>query len=240
MSETTYSCGDNSFSRDNRNYAFFNTVCGKETAEALDFCGVPFVGTFTDSEMRIAYDNDYNDTVDEIAKKSMSGGYAVIREIREQNSEDSYLRLLTEVARHLHITEGTLRERPNEVCLSLCKCYADLWLCDTPTIQRELSRYLPENVRVEEEQKEAKLYEYQQNNTPEKRETVNLADIQHRQNVLMGDEDHNAKADMTAREEARTGLISREVIRRQAEMIRRKQAVKQKLAAEKDERERKF
>lgn len=48
------------------------------------------------------------------------------------------------------------------------------------------------------------------------------------------------KADLADKEEVRTGLISREVIRRQAEMIRRKQAVKDKLTAEKTERERKF
>lgn len=54
------------------------------------------------------------------------------------------------------------------------------------------------------------------------------------------DEDHRDKADLADKEEVRTGLISREVIRRQAEMIRRKQAVKDKLTAEKTERERKF
>ena len=87
---------------------------------------------------------------------------------------------------------------------------------------------------------EAREREIQQNNTPKKREAVNMADIQHRQNVVKGDEDHQAKAEMSEKEEARTGLISREVIRRQAEMIKRKQAVKQKLIAEKSERERKF
>ena len=91
----------------------------------------------------------------------------------------------------------------------MCQMFTRLWYCDTPTIQRELTRAFTANRQTEKDFEEAKEREIQHNNAPEK-------------------------------EEVQTGFISREVIRRQAEDIKRRQAVREKQTAEETERERKF
>ena len=241
MTETTYSCGNDNFSKDNRRYAYIDTDKGRLIATALETSGVPHTGTFTDHIMRFAYDADYMETVDEIIRKAKSGEYdEMLREIKENKDESGYLILLPTVAYYLHMTEGTLRQRPDDVQIQLCQIFTQLWCCDTPTIQRELTRVLNANRETEQDMESAQEQTIQQNNTPEKRESSLLDDIQHRQNVLRGDEDHDAKAEQTAKEEVRTGLISRELIRRKAEIIKRQQAVKEKVIAERGERERKF
>lgn len=241
MSKYFFSCGEDNFPKDNREYVLLDTDKGKQIAIALETSGVPYVGTFTEEQMRFSYDPDYKDTVEEIIGKAKSGDYEeMLREIKEHKDDSAYLILLPTVAEYLHLSESALRKRPNELQVHLCQMFTRLWYCDTPTIQRELTRALNANRQTEKDLEEARERELQQNNTPEKRETVALADIQHRQNVLNGDEDHRSKADLSEKEEARTGLISREVIRRQAEIIKRKQAVKEKQIAEKTERERKF
>lgn len=241
MSDYLFSFGEDNFPKDSREYVTLDTDKGKLLAIALKTSGVPHIGTFTDKQMRFSYDADYKDTVDEIVKKASSDEFEeMLREIKTHKDDSSYLVLLPSVAHYLNVTEGTLRNRPNELQVQLCRMFTRLWYCDTPTIQRELTRAYTANRQTERDLEEAKEREVQQNNTPEKRETVYFADTQHRQNVLKGDEDHRDKADLADKEEVRTGLISREVIRRQAEMIRRRQAVKDKLTAEKTERERKF
>ncbi len=241
MSEYLFSFGEDNFPKDNREYVMLDNDKGRLIAIALETSGVPHTGTFTDNQVRFSYDADYKDSVDEIISKANSSEYdEMLREIKEHKDDSGYLILLPSVAYYLHLTEGTLRNRPEDLQIQLCQMFTQLWCCDTPTIQRELTRVLNANRQTEQDMEEAREREIRQNNTPEKREAVTMADIQHRQNILKGDEDHHSKADITDKEEARTGFISREVIRRQAELIKRKQAVKEKQTAEKTERERKF
>ena len=241
MSKYIFYFGEDNFPIDNREYVSLDTEKGKLLAIALEICGVPHTGTFTDKQMKFAYDADYKDTVDEIVKKAGTDDYdEMLREIKAHKDDSGYLVLLPTVAHYLNTTEGALRNRPNELQVHLCQMFTRLWYCDTPTIQRELTRAYTANRQTERDLEEAREREIQQNNTPEKRDAVYFADTQHRQNVGKGVEDHNAKADLTDKEEARTGLITREVLRRQAEIIRRRQAVKEKETAEKTERERKF
>ena len=71
--------------------------------------------------------------------KFTSDEYADQRnEIEEHRKEKDYLYFLPAVAKLLRMTEGTLRSRPMDIQLSLCKRYADNWYCDTYTIQHEL------------------------------------------------------------------------------------------------------
>lgn len=240
MTDYIFSCGDDNFSKENRRYAYLSTNRGNIIATALSASGIPHSGTFSETEMRFSYDADYKDSVDEIISKANSSEYdEMLREIKEKKDDSGYLILLPSVAYYLHLTEGTLRQRPDDLQIQLCQMFTQLWCCDAPTIQRELTSVLNANRQTEQDMEEAREREIQQNNTPEKREAVNMADIQHRQNVVKGDEDHQAKAEMSEKEEVRTGLISREVIRRQAEMIKHKQSTKQKLIIENNERERK-
>ena len=59
-------------------------------------------------------------------------GIAIIR-----NNKD-YLFFIPVVAKLLRMTEGTLRRRPVDIQLAVCKRYADNWGCDTYTMQHEL------------------------------------------------------------------------------------------------------
>lgn len=210
MTDYVFYCGDDDFPKDNRDYVSLDTDKGKLIAIALETSGVPHTGTFTDKQMRFSYDADYTDTVDEIIGKVDSDEYgAILREIKEKKDDSSYLLLLPFVAQYLHLSEGALRNRPNELQVHLCQMFTRLWYCDTPTIQRELTRAFTANRQTEKDFEEAKEREIQHNNAPEK-------------------------------EEVQTGFISREVIRRQAEDIKRRQAVREKQTAEETERERKF
>lgn len=139
----------------------------------------------------------------------------------------------------LHTTVGALKNRPSEIQESLCRTYVNYWLCDTPTIQRELSRVMNINSKTEQEIQKAEAKEYQANNIPEKREAINSADIQHRMNVIDGDDEHQKKVRQTEQEKARVGYITREIQRKNADMIRRKyQAEKhRKIQTEELERE---
>ena len=51
---------------------------------------------------------------------------------------DDCLYFLPAVAKLLRMTEGTLRHRPLDIQLAVCKRYVDNWYCDTFTIQHEL------------------------------------------------------------------------------------------------------
>ena len=79
--------------------------------------------------------------------------------------------------------------------------------------------------------------EVQDNNTPEKRDISDNADIQHRMNVIAGQEDHRQKAELIAQEEARA-VFSREKHRRLSELSRHRQQSEQEKSAQTEERER--
>ena len=61
--------------------------------------------------------------------------------VKEHSGEDC-LYFLPTVANILRMTVGTLRNRPEDIQLTLCKHYTDVWLCDEDTIKRELEDVL--------------------------------------------------------------------------------------------------
>ncbi|MGN0477380.1 MAG: hypothetical protein ACI4HM_08595 [Ruminococcus sp.] len=142
MSDYVFLIGDDDFSKENREYISLDTSEGQKITVALTASSVPFCGRFNDSKITFAYDSDYKDTVDEIISKITSEEYADIRrEIKEHKGEDC-LYFIPTVAKLLRMTEGTLRSRPSDIQLAVCKHYTDIWCCDTYTIQRELENVL--------------------------------------------------------------------------------------------------
>lgn len=140
MRDYPYVCGADIHSIANKAFARFETAKSRDIVVALDKSNIPFSAKYNDTEIVLTYDGNYKDSVDEIAAKVMSVKYdELLREIREKKS-DNYLLLLSEVADVLNTTVGTLKARPVEIQELLCKAYADFWICDTPTIQRELDR----------------------------------------------------------------------------------------------------
>ena len=128
MSEYLFSFGEDNFPKDSREYVTLDTDKGKLLAIALKTSGVPHIGTFTDKQMRFSYDADYKDTVDEIVKKASTDEYEeMLREVKEHKDDSSYLVLLPSVAHYLNVTEGTLRNRPNELQVQLCRMFTRLW-----------------------------------------------------------------------------------------------------------------
>ena len=96
--------------------------------------------------MVLTYDGSFKEQVDDIIAKVESGNYeALLSELQVCGEPDGYYRLLGEVAELLNTTIGALKNRPDEVQLALCKTYVDFWLCDTPTLQRELDRVISVN-----------------------------------------------------------------------------------------------
>ena len=137
----------------------------------------------------------------------------------------------------LNTPVGTLKARPVDLQEMLCKTYVDFWLCDTYTIQRELDRILTVNGRTLSDMQEHERRDYQANNTPEKREKVELDDAAHQMSVIRNAEDHRMKAEQMANETARTAYITREMRRKNAEELHRKQAESKRIP-QRDERER--
>lgn len=163
MRDYPYVCGADIQSIANKEFVRFETAKSRDIVVALDKSNIPFSAKYNDTEIVLTYDGDYKDSVDEITAKVMSENYdELLREIREKKSDD-YLLLLSEVADMLNTTVGTLKARPVEIQELLCKAYADFWICDTPTIQRELDRYITVNGRTLQD-----IQEYEKSKAQEK------------------------------------------------------------------------
>lgn len=163
MRDYPYVCGADIHNISNKEFVRFETTKSRDIVVALDKSNIPFSAKYNDTEIVLTYDCNYKDSVDEIAAKVMSVKYdELLREIREKKSDD-YLLLLSEVADVLNTTVGTLKARPMEIQELLCKAYADFWICDTPTIQRELDRYITVNGRTLQD-----IQEYEKSKAQEK------------------------------------------------------------------------
>ena len=178
--------------------------------------------------MVLTYDGSCKEQVEDIIAKAESGNYeALLRELQVYGEPDGYYRLLGEVADLLNTTIGALQNRPDEVQLALCKTYVDFWLCDTPTLQRELDRVISVNGRTMSDiQEHEKIKEKAKAPTvPEQRaaDTVptffELYDAYQRRHA----NDH----------------FTREAHKHLAEIARRRQRDEQERIAQTEERERK-
>ncbi len=138
MSDYIFKIGDD-YECNNKEYVALNTDKGQQITVVLTASGVPFKGRFEKDSIFFDYDGDYKESVDEVIENLTSEKYANIRrEIEEHRKNKDYLYFIPAVASILRMTEGTLRSRPLDIQLALCKRYVDIWCCDTYTIQREL------------------------------------------------------------------------------------------------------
>ncbi len=212
----------------NREFIRFNTDKAQEICVALDKSGIPFSARYGETEMVLTYDGSCKEQVEDIIAKAESGNYeALLRELQAYREPDGYYQLLGEVADLLNTTIGALQNRPDEVQLALCKTYVDFWLCDTPTLQRELDRVISVNGRTMSDiQEHEKIKEKAKAPTvPEQRaaDTVptffELYDAYQRRHA----NDH----------------FTREAHKHLAEIARRRQRDEQERIAQTEERERK-
>ena len=149
MTDFPYICGEDISAIENKEFIRIETDKAQEIVIALDKSDIPFSARFSDIEMVLTFDGSYKEQVEGIIAKAMSGDYeALLRELQVYGVPDGYYRLLGEVAELLNTTVGTLQNRPDEIQLALCKTYADFWLCDDATIQRELDRVISVNGRT--------------------------------------------------------------------------------------------
>lgn len=141
---------------------------------------------------------------------------------------DGYYRLLGEVADLLNTTIGALQNRPDEVQIALCKTYVNFWLCDTPTLQRELDRVISVNgITMSDIQEHEKIKEKAKSPTvPEQR----AADTVPTLNELFDDYFRRNSH----------SHFSREKHQHLAEIARRRQQGEQERIIQIEERERKF
>lgn len=215
MNDFKYTGGWDIDSIENKAKMRFATAYAKDIVIALDKSGIPFSAKYGDSEMMLIYDGSYREQVNEIIKKAQTGKYEVLlRELKVNQAPDSYLKLLPEVAEILHTTIGTLRARPSEIQVAFCKTYADFWLCDTYTIQRELDRIATLNIETLQAMQES----VQTDKTPEIRQ--------------------KQKIEQLVRDTARVGF-SRETQQRLTEMLQKKKQSEQERTTQTEELERK-
>ena len=212
----------------NREFIRFNTDKAQEICVALGKSGIPFSARYGETEMVLTYDGSCKEQVEDIIAKAESGNYeGLLRELQAYREPDGYYQLLGEVAELLNTTIGALQNRPDEVQLALCKTYVDFWLCDTPTLQRELDRVISVNGRTMSDiQEHEKIKEKAKAPTvPEQRaaDTVptffELYDAYQRRHA----NDH----------------FTREAHKHLAEIARRRQRDEQERIAQTEERERK-
>ena len=137
MSDYVFLVGDD-YESNNKEYVTINTDKGKLISIALAASGIPFIGRFDKERMLFNYDGIYKESVDEIIAKFTSDKYAEQRNEIAEHKDDDCLYFLPAVAKLLRMTEGTLRRRPMDIQLAVCKRYVDNWYCDTYTIQHEL------------------------------------------------------------------------------------------------------
>ncbi len=137
MSDYVFLVGDD-YESSNKEYVSIDTDKGKLISIALAASGIPFKVRFDKERMLWGYDGIYKESVDEIIAKFTSDDYAVQRKKITEYKGDDCLYFLPAVAKFLRMTEGTLRRRPLDIQLAVCKRYVDNWYCDTYTIQHEL------------------------------------------------------------------------------------------------------
>ena len=137
MSEYIYKVGDD-YDCNNKEYVVLSTDKGQQITVALAASGVPFKGRYDKERIFFDYDGDYKESVDEIIAKFTSDDYAEQRREIAEHKGDDCLYFLPAVAKLLRMTEGTLRRRPMDIQLAVCKRYVDNWYCDSYTIQHEL------------------------------------------------------------------------------------------------------
>ena len=137
MNEYVFLVGDD-YDSNSKEYVTINTDQGKLISIALAASGIPFKGRFDKERMLFNYDGIYKESVDEIIAKFTSHEYAEQRDEIAEHKGDDCLYFLPAVAKLLRMTEGTLRCRPLDIQLAVCKRYVDNWYCDTFTIQHEL------------------------------------------------------------------------------------------------------
>ena len=142
MSEYIFFVGDD-YECSNKEYVALPTDKGQQITVALTASGVPFKGSFDKSSFFFDYDSDYKESVDEIIENLTSEKCADMRrEVEKHRRDKDYLFFIPAVAKLLRMTEGTLRNRPMDIQLAVCKRYADNWGCDTYTMLRELKDVL--------------------------------------------------------------------------------------------------
>ena len=137
MSDYVFLVGDD-YESNNKEYVSIDTNKGQQISIALAASGIPFKGRFDKERMLWGYDGIYKESVDEIIAKFTSDEYAEQRKKITEYKGDDCLYFLPAVAKLLRMTEGTLRRRPMDIQLAVCKRYVDNWYCDTYTIQHEL------------------------------------------------------------------------------------------------------
>ena len=137
MSDYVFLVGDD-YESNNKEYVSIDTNKGQQISIALAASGIPFKGRFDKERMLFNYDGIYKESVDEIIAKFASDEYAEQRKKITEYKGDDCLYFLSAVAKLLRMTEGTLRRRPMDIQLAVCKRYVDNWYCDTYTIQHEL------------------------------------------------------------------------------------------------------
>ena len=137
MSDYVFLVGDD-YESSNKEYVSINSDKGQQISIAFAASGIPFKGRFDKERMLLGYDGIYKESVDEIIAKFTSDEYAEQRKKITEYKGDDCLYFLPAVAKLLRMTEGTLRRRPMDIQLAVCKRYVDNWYCDTYTIQHEL------------------------------------------------------------------------------------------------------
>ena len=149
MTDFPYIAGTDITAICNKEFIRIETDKAQAICIALDKGGIPFSARFGDAELVLTFDGSFKEQVEDIIAKATSGEYeALLRELQVYGEPDGYYRLLGEVAELLNTTIGALKNRPDEIQLALCKTYVDFWLCDTPTLQRELDRVISVNGRT--------------------------------------------------------------------------------------------
>ena len=137
MSDYVILVGD-VYESSNKEYVSIDTDKGQQISIALAASSISFKGRFDKDRMLFNYDGIYKESVDEIIAKFTSDKYAEQRNEIAEHKDDDCLYFLPAVAKLLRMTEGTLRHRPLDIQLAVCKRYADSWGCDTYTMQHEL------------------------------------------------------------------------------------------------------
>lgn len=212
----------------NREFIRFNTDKAQEICVALDKSGIPFSARYGETEMVLTYDGSCKEQVEDIIAKAESGNYeGLLRELQAYREPDGYYQLLGEVAELLNTTIGALQNRPDEVQLALCKTYVDFWLCDTPTLQREIDRVISVNGRTVSD-----IQEHEKIKTQKKAPTAPTQDSAEKVRTF---------AELFENYQRRNAndYFTREAHKHLAEIARRRQSTEQERTIQTEELERK-
>lgn len=208
----------------NMQFQTVETSHAESIIKGLRQSNIRYSAKYNEEKLTLVYSLDDEKRVKEILDKANTDtADFIVRLLSEYDwgSEEDYASLLPEIADIMSVSTSALKNRPSDVQLRLELAYANLWFSDRATIQKVLSAITELGFSAQIELEAAHRQQETSNNTPETRKDIFEEEQRLDNAAAVEREILRQQRENIAQEEQRTGVFTRDSLRREAERIRR-------------------